>query len=357
MVKSKKKVRKQSGIGCFPGIVVIIVVLACILFGYFGYVRYLSPNIRTSGPKEHAYIYISTGSTFSEVEDMLIKSNYLIDSKSFEWMAVKMKYTHHIKPGKYLIKDGMSNRELIHMLRSGLQVPVRLIINNVRLKRDLVSQVSKQIEADSAALFELLNSDTALSGTGFNKNTIMAVFIPNTYDFYWNTSSEEFLVRMRKEYKKFWNDERIQKSRLAGLSPVETSVLASIIEEETQKNSEKPIIAGVYINRLHKGILLQADPTVRFACGDFKIKRVLKKYKEINSKFNTYMYAGLPPGLICIPSISSLDAVLNYQRTDYLYFCAKDDFSGYHTFASTLQQHNRNAQRYQNALNRAGIMH
>jgi UPF0755 protein len=357
MVKTKKRVRKQSGIGCNIGIIILIVILVCIIIGYFGYVRFFSPNIHTSAAKEQSYFYIPTGSTFSQVENQLIKSNYLIDSKSFEWMAAKMNYTHHVRPGKYLLKDRMNNRELIHMLRAGIQVPVRVIINNVRLKKDLVSQVSKQIEADSIALYELLNNDAALSGYGFNKYNVMALFIPNTYDFYWNTSVEEFMGRMRKEYKKFWNDDRIQKSKLAGLRPLEVSVLASIIEEETQKNSEKPIIAGVYINRLRKGILLQADPTIRFACGDFKIKRVLKKYKEIDSKYNTYMYPGLPPGPICIPSISSLDAVLNYQRNDFIYFCAKDDFSGYHTYARTLEQHNRNAQRYQNALNRAGILH
>jgi UPF0755 protein len=267
-----------------------------------------------------------------------------------------MKYPNHVKPGKYLIKDGMSNRDLIHMLRSGHQVTVRLVFNNIRLKKDLASQISRQLEADSVSLVKLLNNDTALSGIGFNRFTIMTLFIPNTYDFYWNTSAEEFLRRMQKEYKKFWNDERIEKGRLAMLNPVEVTILASIVEEETQKDSEKPVIAGLYINRLRKGMLLQADPTIKFALGDFTIKRVLKKYKDIDSKYNTYKYEGLPPGPICIPSISSINAVLNYQRNDYLYMCAKEDFSGYHTFARTIEQHERNAKLYQSALTRAGIM-
>jgi UPF0755 protein len=272
-------------------------------------------------------------------------------------MAVKMNYPNHIKAGKYMLRDGMSNRELIHMLRSGKQVPVKVIFHNVRFKKDLASEISNQIEADSISLLELLNNKTYLNNYDLNPQTVMSIFIPNTYQFYWNTSSEEFFERMLKEYKHFWNESRTQKSEQIGLSPKRVSILASIVEEETQKNDEKRTIAGVYINRLNKGMLLQADPTVRFALGNFLIKRILNKYKEIDSPYNTYKYLDLPPGPICIPSISSLDAVLNYQHTDYLYFCAKEDFSGYHNFARTLEQHNRNAQRYQQALNRAGILH
>jgi len=277
--------------------------------------------------------------------------------KSLEWMAVKMNYPNHIKPGKYLLKNGMSNRELLTMLRAGKQIPVRVIFHNIRFKTELVSDISKQIEADSSKLLHLLNDDIFLSKYGFNSRTAMAMFIPNTYELYWNTQSETFLERMYKEYKHFWNDAKVQKAESIKLTPVEVSTLASIIEEETQKNDEKKTMAGVYINRLRKGMSLQADPTVRFAYGDFTIKRILDKYKSVDSPYNTYKYAGLPPGPICIPSISSLDAVLNYQRSEYLYFCAKEDFSGYHNFARTLVQHNINAAKYQKALTRLGIMH
>ncbi len=356
MAKQKKRNNKKSNISSYTGIILIFIFLVCLFLGYLGYKRFFSANIRISSGDNLKYLYIPTGYTFKDVEGLLVKYHYLIDNKSFEWMALKMKYPNHVKAGKYLLKDGMNNRELIHMLRSGQQVSVKLVINNIRLKKDLASQVSRQIEADSVSLFKYMNNDNVLAGTGFNKYTIMAVFIPNTYDFYWNTSVEEFFTRMHSEYNKFWNDDRLQKCRNAGLSAVEVSILASIVEEETQKKDERPEIAGLYINRLRKGMLLQADPTIRFALGDFKIKRVLKKYKEIDSKYNTYKYYGLPPGPICIPSINSIEAVLNYKDNEYLYMCAKDDFSGYHTFARTIEQHNRNAQKYQNALNRSGIM-
>lgn len=333
-----------------------IIILVGVIIVYIGYHQLFSPNIHTPKPKDINYLYIPSGASFEQVENLLVQSKYLINSKSFHWMAVKMNYPNHVKPGKYMIQDGMTNRELIHMLRAGRQVPVRLVINHIRFKKELAAQVSRQIEADSVSIIHLLTDDVKLSNHGFNIHTIMVSFIPNTYEFYWNTSAEEFLERMIKEYKKFWSDVRIEKSKTAGLSPIEVSVMASIIEEETQKNSDKPIIAGVYINRLNKGMLLQADPTVRYAYGDFSIKRILNKYKEIDSKYNTYKYKGLPPGPICIPSISSLEAVLNYQKSDYLYFCAKNDFSGYHVFERTLEQHNRDAQLYQNVLNRSGIL-
>jgi UPF0755 protein len=239
------------------------------------------------------------------------------------------------------------------MLRAGKQVPVEVVLQNVRLKRKLASDLSKQIEPDSLSIWRFLNDDIFLSKFGFNTQNILAMFIPNTYEFYWNTSVEDLFEKMHNEYKKFWNETRINKCESIGITPIEASILASITEEETVKNDEKPIIAGLYLNRIKKGMLLQADPTVRFALGNFGIKRVLDKYKEINSPYNTYKHAGLPPGPICIPSIVTIDAVLNHQQNQYLYMCAKEDFSGYHNFARTLEQHNLNAQRYQKALNKA----
>lgn len=349
----RNKTRKKGGWLLKVGIVLIILVLAA---GYIGYRKLYKPNVHVEQQEGQKYLYIHTGATFEQVLSMLDQCNCLCDMKSFEWMAVKMKYPNHIKPGKYQLKDGMSNRELLNMLRAGRQLPVRVIFHNIRFKTELASDVSKQIEADSLSLLRLLNNDIFLGKYGFNSKTITAMFIPNTYELYWNTQPESFLDRMNKEYKRFWTDAKKQKAAGIDLSPIQVATLASIVEEETQKNDEKRAIAGVYMNRLKKGMRLQADPTVRFAYGDFGIKRILDKYKEIDSPYNTYMYAGLPPGPICIPSIASIDAVLNYQRHEYLYFCAKEDFSGYHNFARTLEQHNINATKYQRALSRNGIM-
>jgi UPF0755 protein len=349
----RNKTRKKGGWLVKIGVVGVIILLAV---GYIGYRKLYKPNVRIEQQEGQKYLYIHTGATFEQVLSMLNQCECLCDMKSFEWMAVKMNYPNHIKPGKYQLKDGMSNRELLNMLRSGKQVPVKVIFHNVRFKYELASDISKQIEADSSTILKLLNNNTFLSKYGFNSKTVMAMFIPNTYELYWNTGPENFMERMYKEYKHFWTESKRQKAKNIGLSPIEVSTLASIIEEETQKNDEKRTIAGVYMNRLKKGMRLQADPTVRFAKGDFSIKRILDKYKEIDSPYNTYLYAGLPPGPICIPSIASLEAVLNYQQHEYLYFCAKEDFSGYHNFARTLEQHNINAAKYQRALSRAGIM-
>jgi UPF0755 protein len=335
----------------------IVCLLSLAFIGHWGYLRFFKPNVRIELQKEKPFLYIHTGATFDQVISTLVQGNYLQDVKSFEWMADKMNYSEHIKPGKYLLSNGMSNRDLLLMLRAGRQTPSKIIFHNIRFKRDLASEVSSQIEADAGSILNLLDNDVFLGQYGFNSQTVIAMFIPNTYEFYWNTSAEQFLERMYLEYKRFWNDQRMAKCTRIGMSQIEVSILASIIEEETQKNSEKPIMAGVYVNRLNKGIPLQADPTVRFAMGDFTIKRILTKHLDTDSPYNTYKYQGLPPGPISIPSIASLDAVLNYQKHDYLYFCAKEDFSGTHNYARTLEQHHQNARKYQKALSKAGIMH
>jgi UPF0755 protein len=357
MVKSKtqrNKTKKSSKLH-WPRLVVIIVLLVLLGVSYYGYKKFFRPNVRVETQDGESYLYIHTGASFEQVLSSLTENKYLCDAKSFEWMAVKMNYSTHVKPGKYRIENGMSNRALLTMLRAGIQVPVKVVIRNTRFKTELASIVSKQIEADSSDLLRYLNDESFLAKYNFNKQTIPAMFIPNTYEFYWNTSPEEFMDRMQKEYKKFWSEKRLKKAEMAGLSPVEVSTIASIVEEESQKNSERPTIAGVYINRVKKGMFLQADPTVKFAVGDFGIKRILDKHLEYDSPYNTYKYVGLPPGPICIPSISALDAVLNYQKHEYIYFCAKEDFSGYHNFARTLEQHNKNADKYRKALNRNRI--
>lgn len=350
----KKSTSKKKG--GWIGKLLIVGLLAALVVGYLGYQKFFKPNVHVEQQESKKYLFIHTGGTFDEVVDMLEECKCISDIKSFEWLAQQMKYTNNVKPGKYCLKNGMTNRELITMLRAGEQEPVKLVFNNVRFKRDFASIISKQIEADSSSILKLLNKDSFLGKYGFNSQDVASMLIPNTYEFYWNTSAEEFFERMHKEYKRFWNDTRIAKAKNIGLSRIEVSILASIVEEETQKNDEKRIIAGVYVNRLKKNMLLQADPTVRFAYGDFSIKRVLNKYKETDSPYNTYKYLGLPPGPICIPSIPSLDAVLNYQKHEYLYFCAREDFSGYHNFARTHAQHTLNAQKYQRALTKAGIM-
>jgi UPF0755 protein len=335
--------------------VVIFILVAGAAVAYYSYQQLYKPNVHIEQQEGKDYLYIRTGSTFEQVLAELDENHYLTNEQSFRWMAEKMNYTKHVKPGRYLIVDGMSNRELISMLRSGKQASVKVIFHNIRLMKDMVEVISDQIEADSSVLLKLLNDNKYLEKYGFTKETVPALFIPNTYEMYWNTSAEEFIERMYKEYKKFWNQQRTNKAESIGLKKIEVSILASIVEEETQRNDERPTIAGVYKNRLDKDMLLQADPTVKFAVGDFSIKRILNKHTEIDSPYNTYKYKGLPPGPICVPSISAINAVLNYQHHDYLYFCAKEDFSGRHNFARTIEQHNRNAKLYQRALGRNGI--
>jgi UPF0755 protein len=249
----------------------------------------------------------------------------------------------------------MTNNEIINKLRSGRQDPVRVTFNKIRTLEQFADHISDQIEVDAGKLLLLMNTRAIQDKYGFNEYTIKCMFIPNTYEFYWNTSEERFLERMFKEYNKFWNAERTIKATKMNMSKEQIITLASIVEEETQRNTEKSTVAGVYMNRLRIGMRLQADPTIIYAVGDFNIKRVLKKHYEIDSPYNTYLNAGLPPGPICIPEISTIDAVLSYEKNDYLYFCAKSDFSGYHSFAKTLEQHNRNAYLYRRELNKRKI--
>jgi UPF0755 protein len=241
-------------------------------------------------------------------------------------------------------------------LVSGQQVPVKLVIaGNIRDVEKLASIISKQIEPDSMALLTAFNDNKRIEEFGFNKENVLSLFIPNTYEVYWNISSEGVMARMKREYDRFWTENRLNKLKDIGLTREEAIVVASIVNEETVKTDEMPRVAGVYINRANKGMKLDADPTLKFAVGDFTLKRVLDKHKEIDSPYNTYKNTGLPPGPICVPSIAAIDAVLNYEKHDYFYFCAKDDFSGYHAFSKTLAQHNKYAASYHAALNKAKI--
>ena len=350
MAKSSK-ISRGKRIAIAFGIVILFSLLA---IGYSFYTKVFFPNVALKESPDK-YIYIPTGATFNDVLHLLNSDNLLKNQASFEWVAEQMKYKNRIKAGRYLIKKNMSNRELVALLRSGKQTPIKVVFNNVRTKEQLASVVGSQLEADSSAITGLLGNAQQLQKFGFTPENCMAMFIPNTYEFYWNTSAKKFLERMASEYKIFWNSSRKAKAANMNLTQSQVSVLASIVEQETRKNDEKPVIAGVYYNRLTKGWKLEADPTLVYALGDFTIQRVLNIHKEIDSPYNTYLNSGLPPGPICIPSIASIDAVLNYSKHEYLFFCAKDDFSGYHSFAKTYSQHLLNAKRFQNELNRRKI--
>lgn len=339
----------------FLVILSVLVVLAVVgyFFGskYYGYIYKSNVTIK----QEPAYIYIPNGSNYEDLLVILEKSGYINDMASFKLVAERKKYNLKVLAGRYEIHNGMSNNELVNLLRSGKQSPVKLGFISFRSLDILAGKVAVYIEADSAQIAELILNPETAAKYGFNDKTFMSMFIPNTYEFYWNTSAEKFVERMADEYKKFWNEERKLKAENVGLSQSEVSSLASIIEAETQKNDEKQRVAGVYINRLNKGIHLQADPTVIYAIGDFTIKRVLNRHLQFQSPYNTYLNPGLPPGPINIPSVSSIDAVLNYEKHNYIFFCAKDDFSGYHVFAVTNAQHEANARKYHQALRNAGI--
>lgn len=334
--------------------IIIIIVLTGSIGGYLFYQIIYKPNVWTPDEK-NVSIYVPTESNFEDVKRLLFEKGLIIHRNNFIWWAEKKKYPDLIKPGHYILKNGMTNDDLIKLLRSGNQVPVKVIFNNVRDIYQLAGRISQQIEADSSSIIDELTNAEELSTMGLNSQNISTIFIPDTYEFYWNTSAKGFVVRMYEEYLSFWNPNRTEKAQELEMTIPEIVTLASIVEKETNKGDEKPLIAGVYLNRLDKGWRLQADPTLIYALNDYNIRRVLNIHKELDSPFNTYKHGGLPPWPICIPSISSIDAVLNSQNEGYLFFCAKDDLSGYHVFAHTNTQHSRNARKYQKALDNLRI--
>lgn len=305
---------------------------------------------------EDPYVYIPTGASFEEVMALLKEKNLIESEMSFTQTADYMKYKKDkMRSGRYEIKEGLTMVELIRHLRSGKQAPVKLVINNARLLEDVAGKVEEFVEPDSTDFMALFTDQSYLEEIGFTSETLMSLFIPNTYEVYWNSSPKSLMERMIREHKSFWNKKnRLKKAEKLDLTPVEVYTLASIIEKETLNNVEKPRMAGVYYNRLQKGMLLQADPTAVFATRDFETPRVLNRHTRFDSPYNTYMYKGLPPGPIAMASISSIDAVLNVESHDYLYFCAKGDGTGYHNFAKSLAQHNRNARIYRQNLRKRG---
>jgi UPF0755 protein len=319
-----------------------------ISFSFYAYQIVYTPNILVEQP-DRLFI-IEEGSSFKDVQKTLHEGKYVNDLIAFSFLARLTGYDEQLKPGRYILKANMSNLQALKIMRSGKQEPVKVTFNNVRLISELAERITKNLgmkpEEFEAALIKFAMNNPY----GFTKENVMSMFIPNTYEVYYNVTPDALIARMYSEYETYWNETRKQKAKEIGLTPLEVSTLASIVQAETIKPQEAPIIAGLYLNRLKKGIALQADLTLVFAVGDFALKRVLNEHKEIDSPYNTYKYPGLPPGPINMPEIRSLDAVLNYTLSDYYYMCAKEDFSGNHNFTNSYQEHMRNAARYQKAL-------
>lgn len=315
---------------------------------------FLFSNISYSSNSKK-YLYIKKGYTFEDVVYTLDSMKVLNSKLSFTLVAKLKKYPNAVKPGRYFLKNGMSNYKLINMLMSGSQTPVMLTFNNIRTLPQLAGVLAKQLQPDSVTLLEVFTNQDIVDSLGFTQNSVVCNFIPNSYEVYWTISPKALLLRMNREYRNYWNNERLALASQLGLNPVQVITLASIVSEESNKEKEYKLIAGVYLNRVRKGMLLQADPTVKFALQDFSLKRILGKHLEVESPYNTYKKTGLPPGPICIPSVKVIDAVLHTEAHNYIYFCAKEDFSGYHNFAATLEEHNQNARRYQRALNEHNI--
>lgn len=326
----------------------LIIAAAAGLFSYAS-----KASVDFEGEKKS--IFIPTGAYFQQVIDTINANIYIKDEKLFLWLVRYKKLESNIHAGRYVITNGMTYNSLINLLRSGKQSPVRITFTNMRTIGQIAGKFGSQLETDSLAITKFFDDTSNYSADGFNKATIISLFIPDTYEFYWNTSAPKLYERLLREYKSFWNNDRLAKAKQNNLSPAEVSTLASIIDEEVAKRDEKPKIAGVYINRLKQGIPLQADPTIKFVMNDFTLSRILKKYLEIESPYNTYIHGGLPPGPIGCPSKDGIEAVLNADKSDYLFFVAKPDFSGYHNFSRTLNEHNRFASLYQRELNRRRI--
>lgn len=340
-------------------ILLFILLAGLVVGGIFAYMVYdaiFAPN--TSFSNEQAFVFIPSDADFEEVEQQL--DSLLEDMDSFRKVAERKGYIFNIKAGKYAIQKGMNNNEIINSLRI-TNIPVKVAFNNQETLKDLAGRISLQLEPDSTLLMNTLNDPDFLKANGFNDDTKLEMYVPNSYEFFWNTSAEDFRDRMLKEYKRFWNEKRLEKAKALNLTPSEVVSLAAIVHKETARVDERPRVAGVYLNRIRKGMLLQADPTVIYAIKkhtgnyDTIIKRVLYKDLELDSPYNTYKNVGIPPGPITMPDISAIDAVLNSEKHDYLYFVANVENFGYHMFAETLVQHNRNKEQYIRWINKQKI--
>jgi len=328
-------------------IIISILVIICAAVSAFiaRKVVFFTPNTVFST------IVIPKNASFNQVLDSFTKNNIITNIQTFKIASQVLKYDKNVMRGRYIIKANETNYQLIKTLRKGQHYPVTFTFNNVRTLSDFIQRTDKKFLFSMEELQKLLENADYIRSLGFTKATLPALFIPNTYQIYYDIDADEFVERFQTFYHNFWNEKRLEQARAIFLTPIEVTTLASIVEEENYKEFEKPIIAGVYLNRLRIGMRLQADPTVKFAVGDVTLKRILFKHLETDSPYNTYMYAGLPPGPIRFPDPSTIDSVLQYTKHNYLYMCAKEDFSGAHNFAVTLAEHERNATKYRNALN------
>lgn len=346
------KEEKKGSFGTIVTILIILLIIAGALLVPKIYRKYLMANTHVS---QKTYLYIPTDASYQQLIDSIQQHHLLIDEKSFLSLAKDRKLKSRFKSGKYPITKGMNNRQILNMLIAGNQEPVTIAFRNIRLKENFAAIAARKLEFDSTSLIHLLDSSNFVQNYGFTTDNVYTLFIPNSYQMYWNISAKDFFIRMKKEYQNFWNKDRLAKAKEINLSPQEVTILASIVDAEALVDKEMPTIAGLYLNRLKKGMKLEADPTVIFANHDFSIHRVLNKQLRKESPYNTYLHKGLPPGPIMMPSIKAIDAVLNHKNHDYIYMCAKEDFSGYHNFSATLAQHLINAKKFQAALNQRNI--
>ncbi len=329
-----------------------IILTAGITLTVFLWVTVLRDNVAVDS---EARIFIPTGSSFDDLTDTLRNSGVLRSERNFAITSRLKSYGRNVKPGSYIIEPGMNNNNIVDMLRSGRQAPVNVTFNNIRTLDELAGRIGGQVEADSASFSAFFADENNYMNDGFNRLTVISVFIPDTYQLYWTTDASGFYRRMLREYRSYWNEERTTAAGALDLTPAEVSALAAIVDEEASWEDEKSRIAGVYINRLRQGMPLQADPTVKYAVNDFTLRRILNRHLEVDSPYNTYKFKGLPPGPIRCPSRSGLEAVLNAEKHSYLYFVARYDSSGYHHFSRTLAEHNRYAAAYRRELNRRKI--
>lgn len=328
-------------------------ILLSAIFIYF-VILFFAPNFFPAEGNK-SYLKIPDNSTYEDVINKLETESGVISLFTFKQAAYLIQYGEKIRPGRYEIHAGMSNFSLLRKLRSGRQTPLNLTFNNLRTKNDLAGSLSQQIMADSVDILQHLNDTAFLGKYDLTPETAVCLFIPNTYEVFWDMNTEELFERMNKEYNSFWTDERKAAAAAIPLTLTEVSTLASIVEEESNANAERPTIAGLYLNRLKKGMPLQADPTVKFAVGDFSLKRINSTHTAVKSPYNTYQNTGLPPGPIRIASAAGIKAVLNFQKHDYIFMCAKETFDGTHNFAATWEEHTRNARKYQQALDARNI--
>lgn len=330
----------------------IIGILALIGLGSAAYIY----SLLFSSPFQHtetAYVYIDKDDTADSIRNKVQTAGQAKSMNGYDLMSKLKKYGDKHRTGRYAIKPGACMYNLVREMNNGIQVPTKIIIPTARTVEKVTGVIARSLMMDSISLASTLKEQ--METLGYTKETLPALFIPDTYEVYWDITPENLLARLQKEHEKFWNAERTAKAKQAGFTPNEIATLASIVESETNYEPEKATVAGLYINRVHKGMLLQSDPTVKFALQKFELRRILFEHLAVDSPYNTYKYAGVPPGPICIPSKKGLDAVLNYERHDYLYMCAKEDFSGSHNFAIGLAEHMQNARKYQQALNARGI--